>query len=80
LAVALTGCDGYFLTWHVRCVATSMSTLTDTEQAVLFFPMAACLGACFIRAFWEMEQARERRRLQRDSRNRSQFKNLGQLK
>jgi hypothetical protein len=36
--------------------------LSDTDQAWLFFLIAGALGACFIWAFWEIEQARGRRR------------------
>jgi hypothetical protein len=42
-----------------------MSMFSDSEQACLFLLISAALGACFIWAFWELEQARERRRLQR---------------
>ena len=34
--------------------------LTDTA-AVLFFPIATGLGVCFVWAFWEIEQGRQRR-------------------
>jgi hypothetical protein len=39
-----------------------MMMLADADRTFIFFLIAACLGACFIRAFWELEQARERRR------------------
>jgi hypothetical protein len=35
---------------------------TDTAHAFLFLLTAACLGACFVWAFWELKQMRERRR------------------
>ena len=40
-----------------------MITLADGDQTLVFLLITACLGACFIRLFWELEQARERRRL-----------------
>jgi hypothetical protein len=40
-----------------------MITLSDGDQTLVFLLIAACLGACFIRLFWDLEQARERRRL-----------------
>jgi hypothetical protein len=46
--------------WHACCIATFMSMLTDADQAFLFLLVSACLGACFVWAFWELEQARER--------------------
>jgi hypothetical protein len=39
-----------------------MSSPTDADQAFLFLILSGCLGACFIWAFWELEQARERRK------------------
>jgi hypothetical protein len=36
--------------------------LSDTDQAWLFFLIAGALGACFIWAFWEIEEVRGRRR------------------
>jgi hypothetical protein len=39
-----------------------MSTLADADQAFLLVLITACLGACIVRAFWEIEQSRERRR------------------
>jgi hypothetical protein len=41
-----------------------MSTLADADQAFLLVLITACLGACIVRAFWEIEQSRERRRQQ----------------
>jgi hypothetical protein len=38
------------------------NTFTDADQTLLFLLTAICLGACFIWAFWEIEQMRERRR------------------
>ena len=40
-----------------------MMMLTETDRIFLFLLTAACLGACFIWAFWELEQMRERYRL-----------------
>jgi hypothetical protein len=40
-----------------------MMALTETDRVFLFLLTAACLGACFIWAFWELEQMRERHRL-----------------
>jgi hypothetical protein len=40
-----------------------MTMLTDTDRVFLFLLTAACLGACFIWAFWELERIRERHRL-----------------
>jgi hypothetical protein len=37
-----------------------MSEFTDTDQAFLLLLVSASLGACFIWAFWELEQLRER--------------------
>ena len=51
-----------------------MAALTDLEQTLLFLLIVACLGACFIRAFWEIERARERRRHQREVRGRPQLR------
>jgi cbb3-type cytochrome oxidase subunit 3 len=39
-----------------------MSTLAD--QAFLLVLITICLGACVVRAFWEIEQSRERQRQQ----------------
>jgi hypothetical protein len=43
-------------------ILTPMSTLAD--QAFLLMLITTCLGACIVRAFWEIEQSRERRRQQ----------------
>jgi hypothetical protein len=48
--------------WHARCNAASMS---DAYNGFLFLLIAAGLGVCFVWAFWEMEQSRERRRQRR---------------
>jgi hypothetical protein len=40
-----------------------MITLADGDQTFVFLLITACLGARFIRLFWDFEQARERRRL-----------------
>jgi hypothetical protein len=40
-----------------------MIDLTDGDRVFWFLLITACLGACFIRAFWELERAQERRRL-----------------
>jgi hypothetical protein len=34
--------------------------MNDLDQALLFLPIVFCLGACFVTAFWEIEQARVR--------------------
>jgi hypothetical protein len=36
------------------------------DQAFVFFLISGCLGACFIWAFWEIEEARRRRHRQRE--------------
>jgi hypothetical protein len=51
--------------WHAVCSFTQMSMFSDSEQALFFLLISAALGACFIWAFWELEQAGQRRRLQR---------------
>jgi len=38
----------------------SMSTFTDANSVFLFLLIVSGLGACFVRAFWELEQSRER--------------------
>jgi hypothetical protein len=38
-----------------------MGALTDYDQAFFLLLTSACLGACFIWAFWELEQSRARR-------------------
>jgi hypothetical protein len=48
-----------------------MIALTDTDRVFLFLLTAACLGACFIWAFWELEQVRERHRLRATAKARS---------
>jgi hypothetical protein len=42
-----------------------MSMLSASEQVLLFLLISAALCACFIWAFCELEQAGQRRRLQR---------------
>jgi hypothetical protein len=37
-----------------------------SDQAFLLMLISVCLGACFIRAFWEIEQGRRRRRRHRE--------------
>ena len=51
--------------WHEGCSFIRMSMLSDIEQVLLFLLISAALGACFIWAFWELEQAGQRRRLKR---------------
>ncbi|WP_199198292.1 hypothetical protein [Bradyrhizobium sp. MOS002] len=34
---------------------------TASDQAFLLMLISACLGACFVWAFWEVEEARRRR-------------------
>jgi hypothetical protein len=41
--------------WHTSCLVNFMS---DTARYLLFLLITGCLGACFIRVFWEGEQAR----------------------
>jgi hypothetical protein len=41
-----------------------MSAFTDADSVFLFFLIVSSLGACFVWAFWEIEQSRERRRRQ----------------
>jgi hypothetical protein len=43
----------------VHFSAIIIGSLDDGVRLVL---ISICLGACFIRAFWEIEQARDRRR------------------
>jgi hypothetical protein len=38
-----------------------MYPLADTDLTFLLLLITACLGACFVWAFWEWEQLRERR-------------------
>jgi hypothetical protein len=37
-----------------------MGGFSDVERTFLFLLICVCLGACFIAAFWELEQARSR--------------------
>jgi hypothetical protein len=46
-------------------ILTLMSTLAD--QAFFLVLITTCLGACIVRAFWEIEQSRERRRQSRNA-------------
>ncbi|MBW7973266.1 hypothetical protein [Bradyrhizobium sp. BR 10289] len=46
----------------------AMIHLAPLNQALLLVLIAACLGSCLIRAFWELEQARARRVAMRRSR------------
>jgi hypothetical protein len=39
-----------------------MIQLAAADQAFLLLLIIVCLGSCFVRAFWELEQARSRRR------------------
>jgi hypothetical protein len=39
-----------------------MDTFTEADLSFLLLLITACLGACFVWAFWELEQTRERRR------------------
>jgi hypothetical protein len=36
--------------------------MSDVDQTFFFLLLIVCLGACLITAFWEIEQARQRRR------------------
>jgi len=36
-----------------------------SDQALLLILIIVCLGACFVWAFWEIEEIRRRRKLQR---------------
>jgi hypothetical protein len=38
--------------------------MSDTTQALCLVLLVICLGFCLIRAFWELESARQRRREQ----------------
>jgi amino acid permease len=53
-----------------------MILLTETDRVFLFLLTAACLGACFIWAFWELEQIRERHRLRAAQARASAKRNL----
>jgi hypothetical protein len=37
-----------------------MGSLSDPERVLVFLLVCACLGACFVAALWELEQARRR--------------------
>jgi hypothetical protein len=37
-----------------------MIQLAAPDQAFLLLLLIFCLGSCFVRAFWELEQARSR--------------------
>jgi hypothetical protein len=39
-----------------------MTHLAPADQTFLLLVIVFCLGSCLIRAFWELEQARARRR------------------
>jgi hypothetical protein len=39
-----------------------MTHLAPVDQVFLLLVIVFCLGSCLIRAFWELEQARARRR------------------
>jgi hypothetical protein len=41
---------------------SGMTHLAAADQTFLLLVIAFCLGSCLIRAFWELEQARARRR------------------
>jgi hypothetical protein len=43
-------------------VKFGIAPMTDTTQALCFVLLVICLGSCLIRAFWEIESARQRRR------------------
>ena len=38
-----------------------MMHLAAADQAFLLLLIIACLGSCFVRVFWELEQVRARR-------------------
>ena len=48
-----------------------MDGLSDVEQTFLFLLVCVCLGACFIVAFWELEQAGSRGRTRKAERAKS---------
>jgi hypothetical protein len=50
-----------------------MSTLADADRAIPLLLIAVCLGACLVWGLWEMEQARERRKQQRQRQSRPQL-------
>jgi hypothetical protein len=37
-----------------------MGGFSDVERTFLFLLICVCLGACFIAAFWQLEQVRSR--------------------
>jgi UPF0716 family protein affecting phage T7 exclusion len=39
---------------------------TASDKAFMLVVISACLGACFVRAFWEIEQAHRHRQQQRE--------------
>lgn len=39
---------------------------TASDQAFMLVAISVCLGACFVWAFWEIEQARRHRQQQRE--------------
>jgi hypothetical protein len=45
-----------------------MEGLSDVAQTFLLLMLCVCLGACFIVAFWEIEQARSRWRARKAER------------
>jgi hypothetical protein len=38
-----------------------MNLFTEADLTFFFLLLSACLGACFVWAFWELEQSRMRR-------------------
>jgi len=38
-----------------------MTQLPAADQALLLFLIVLCLGSCFVRLFWQLEQVRTRR-------------------
>jgi hypothetical protein len=48
-----------------------MGEFSDIEQTLLFLLVCVCLAACFIAAFWELEQARVRWYAKRVARGKS---------
>jgi hypothetical protein len=36
------------------------NAMNDVDRTLLFLLIVFCLGACFVTAFWELEQARVR--------------------
>jgi hypothetical protein len=39
---------------------------TASDQAFWLIVMCVCLATCFVRVFWDIEEARRRRRQRRD--------------